>query len=167
MARRSSGRRTDYTWFGVSDIVVAQDLAIANATLGGESIAFGTAGTVMRLRGQVAVLLNAAAVAESAVIAVGIIRATDEAAAAGVASLPHPDSDPDAEWIWHSYLSIHSGQEAAIVNDFLMDRKEIDSKAMRRVKQNEQLVLVSEVAHSEDQTGLYDLLYGFRMLFGT
>ncbi len=166
MARRSV-RRTDYTWFGAADAVTTIDLGTGTAAVLGNTVVVNSAGTLVRLRGQVYVQLDTSAVDERAMIAVGIIKATDEAVAAGVASLPHPHSDGDAEWIWHRYLSISSLAEPAVVTDALFDRAIIDSKAMRRFKQNEVVVLVAEVADGLDQGGTWDMMYGYRVLFGT
>jgi len=168
MARRqSAGRRTDYTWFGAADITTGSDLALTTSVLPSNHITLGETGTLMRLRGRARVSLDATAVDEFAVVAVGIIKLTDEAFAAGVGSVPTPHTDVDAEWAWHSYLTIGSGAEASVNQNSLFDSVVIDSKAMRRFKQNEVIAFVAEIADVLDQGGTWDLQFGFRALFGT
>ncbi len=138
------------------------DAALASLNL----VAFEAPFTIMRIRGQLLAQLNAAAVNERVVLAVGIIVITEEQSSTGVTAIPNPQTDMDADWIWHGFLTVTSGQEAAIVNEGLIDRLEIDSKAMRRVKPGMSLALVAAVAFSVDQAGSVDFMYGARVLVG-
>ena len=163
MARRS-GRRADYEWFGVADTITGVDLGIGQVSLGTNSLDFAGPGTLMRLRGSLYVALDATAVNEFAVIAAGIIKVSDEALAAGAGSIPSPHTDADAEWIWHSYLTISSLAEAAVAPQALFDRAVVDSKAMRKFKSSDSLAFMVEVADSLDQGGSFDFSYGYRSL---
>ncbi len=165
MARRS-GRRTDYNWVSAAGVNVNVDVGLGTAVLGAGSVAFNGAGTVARVRGQVLINLDATAVNEQVVIALGLIKVDNDALAVGVTAIPKPHIDGDAEWLWHGYLLVTSGSEAAVNNNGLIARLEIDSKAMRRVKTNDNMVLVAEVAAELDQGGNFDLLYGYRLLVG-
>ena len=142
------------------------DLAEGQVVAGDLALSIGESMTILRLRGHVFVQLNAGAAAERALVGVGIGLVSSTAFAAGVASLPSPVAEGGYPWIWHGYFSVSSGQEAAITDQWLVDRREIDSKAMRKMRQDQSLVLVAEIADSVDQTGEVNILYGTRVLFG-
>ncbi len=167
MARgRGGGRKTDYSWSSVCGEILNLDLAETTKAVGNGTVVVTTPLTFMRLRGRIMATLDATAVNERAVIAVGIILADDQAVAAGVVSLPGPDSQGEDFWIWHGYLMVDSGSEASVNQNFLSDRLEIDSKAMRKARSNDTLVLIAEVCSSTDQGGVVDLQYGLRALVG-
>ncbi len=141
------------------------DLAVANL------IAFSIftadeAETVLRTRGEIMVMLDATAVNEDATIAVGLAVVSTRAVAAGTASLPRPAIDGAYPWLWHGVAIVSSGQEAAIVPDFLAVRLLVDSKAMRKVKESEAIVAVFEICDSQDQGGSVRVFGGFRVLTG-
>jgi len=163
---RSRGRRTDYDWLGMRGTVAAIDLAVGAGGNGSEGLAFFTKQTVTRIRGFIAVELDPTAVNERALIAVGIGVASSDAEAAGGAGLPDPNTDIGYPWIWHGFFYVSSLQDAAIGADFLIDRREVDSKAMRRVGLDQSLFLIAQVAVSTDQGGNADLTYGLRVLTG-
>jgi len=164
MPRGRSGRRADYDWQAIADAIVAIDAGTGTKAVLGNALVVSQALTLMRLRGQVMVQLDPTAVDERLIIAVGIIKVSDEAFAAGAGSVPGPHSQGDAEWIWHSYLTVTSLAEGAIATNALFDRVVIDSKAMRKCKASETIILVAEVADGVDQGGTWDMLYGFRAL---
>ncbi len=167
MARAKGGRRTDYEWISQCGRMSQLDLTTGSVALGTGAFDLTGPGTVMRLRGRFYAQLDIGGVDERAVIAVGVIKVSDEALAAGVASIPSPDTDGDAEWIWHGYLIVSAGAEAAVVTDAMFDRVEVDSKAMRRFKASDSLAVVAEVCDSSDQAGTADLMYGLRLLLGS
>ncbi len=161
---RSGGRRADYEWTGTSGRVDAIDIGTGTAAF--VSVAtFNGPATMMRCRGEVFFQLDPAAADERAQIAVGLIVATDAAVAAGIAALPQPIAVPEAEWSWYGYATISSLAETAVVaGSNLWARLEVDSKAMRKVKANEQLVMVCEVGTVLDQGGSFDFIAGIRTL---
>jgi len=163
MANRSRGRRADYDWIHVCGSGQI-DLAVGAALLGTGSFDVLAASTVMRMHGLVSVELDAAAVNERILVAYGAIKVSDDAIAAGVASVPKPNTDGGAEWIVHGHLFVSSGQQGAVVNEFLVDRDRFDSKAMRKVKSSDSIAFVFEVCESSDQGGTADIQYGARLL---
>ncbi len=164
MARaRTAGRRPDYEWVtntfnqrGIDLAVGTDDHVLLLGTV--------TPSTLMRIRGKMSVQLDTAAVDETGVIAAGIIIVGQAAQAAGTASLPKPSDEGPAPWIWHQFFNVTSGSEAAMVNDFLVETVEIDSKAMRKIHNDEQIVLVCSSAIVTDQGGTWDYFGGVRML---
>ncbi len=167
MARgRGSGRKTDYDWFGICGSQTGLDLADTTPGLGSVAFTFNQASTVTRIRGMLGVQMDATAVEERAIIAFGLIVVSENAFAAGVASVPHPHTDSEASWIWHNYVWLSSGAEAAVNTNSLFARVEVDTKAMRKVKNTERLVMVGEVCSIVDQGGTWDFQYGLRLLAG-
>ena len=112
--------------------------------------------TIVRMRGELLVYLTlAAAVNEGVVGAAGILLVSDEAFAAGVASIPTPLDDVDFdEWIWYKTFSLKAASViaggASTDADHMLSvsaaaRFEIDSKAMRKFPVGKSLVAVMEV----------------------
>ena len=165
-ARSRRGRRTDYTWQGSGVEMTALDISSSSiVTVASANLA----ATVMRCRGRLMGQLDTGGADERVSIVLGLIVADDDQLAAGVSAFPTPAADADAEWIWVGSLLVSSGAEAAVVEDGLFDRISLDSKAMRRVKQNDNVVLVAETPAngSVDQTGTVDVIGFIRVLFGT
>ena len=98
--------------------------------------------TLVRIRGNGLVYLNTASVVDDGYRwAAGIALVSDEAFVAGVASVPDPRDDNEADWdgwIWHRFGYLHSplvgitagAQQSGA--DGLVERFVIDSKAMRK-----------------------------------
>ena len=115
--------------------------------------------TVIRVRGQVSVF--GAATGDLNIIgAFGMGIVSDEAFAAGVGSIPGPFSNADwGGWfVWRSFSYRIDFQDATGVN-WPNWSFEVDSKAMRKLKSNETLVLVSE-----SQQGAYSISTPLRTL---
>ncbi len=169
MARgRGSGRKTDYEWVATGGLVTALDLASTSAGLFTGGIAIAGPGTLVRTRGRVMAQLDAAAVDERVVVAVGIGVFDNRAVAAGLASLPRPFTDRGSRvWMWVGMLIVSSGAEGAVVSDGLFNWADIDSKAMRKVKEETTVTAVAEVIDSVDATGTMDLVIGYQQLIGS
>ena len=165
MARpRSSGRRTDYAWQGTTGAISA---FAATQAIGPGSVASNASATVMRVRGHINVGMDVGAADNKGVVAVGLIIGTDDAVAVGATAFPSPADDIDADWFWHGWFSLQSitgTQTDAEGGQF--QAREIDSKAMRRIRQNEQVVLMAD-ASIEAGSPTFDLVYGLRVLFGS
>ena len=115
--------------------------------------------TVVRIRGElVAYLFASSAVAGGFTGAFGIGIATLAAVTAGIASVPTPITEQDAEnWLYHRYFQLRSGAEidASVTNDedevnstVAALRWEIDSKAMRKLPSEMVLYAALEVVES-------------------
>ncbi len=164
MARQTRGRRSDYEWLGVCGTVTALDLAVNAVQIGTTGFVSEVSQTLIRVRGRVFGQLDIAGVDERVMVAVGLIVVSSEAFAAGAGSVPSPGSDSEAPWLWHDHLSMSSGAEAAVVTDAYFDRIQIDNKAMRRLKPNENIAFMAEVCATADMGGSLDLMYGLRVL---
>ena len=102
--------------------------------------------TVIRTRGLFAWRSDQFAASEVQIGAVGIGVVTEQANSVGITAIPHPDTDSAwGGWLWHSYFT--SRVDFTSGAGFLFDgvhRMVIDSKAMRKVGDNERLIVVIE-----------------------
>ncbi len=166
MARgQRRGRRTDYHWASFGSVEADEDIGVA-AQFGGAVLIVDSASTITRIRGKIGVSLNTAAVGESLMILLGIVIARTD-----VVQAPEmlPGTDDEASFLWQGQLYVDSGNEAAVNTNFLTDRIEVDTKAMRRVKPLEEVRLVFEApaALAVDQAGTYDLTWYLHALCGS
>ncbi len=170
MARGRTGRRTDYTWLNFGDVQIARDISTDDAFAGSTTLTFNVVGTIMRVRGHVGVTLDAGGVDENVMVLCGLTVLSADAAATGVAPEIFTNSVDEGSWLWTGALYLSSGAEASVDGAFpgLIATLDIDSKAMRRVKQTENLSFIFQNpnALSTDQTGTYDLTYYVHVLFG-
>ena len=165
MARRSQGRRSDYVWNGLGDVELSQDVGANAGVLGSAILTPLTPLTVVRIRGRIGCYLDSSAGDESAMIVCGITILSPDAVAA-----PEPFTSGVADegsWIWQGALYMHSGVGVAAGNEEAqVDRIDVDTKAMRKMKPLEQLVFVHQasVALVQDQSGTYDLTWYLHIL---
>ena len=168
MARRvqSSGRKTDYIWSSFGD--ANSDLAIAeNSVQIGSTIGLSaTSQTLYRTRGLIGVTLDAGGAAEVALVQFAIAVVSDPAAAAGIGSVPTPVTEPGFPFLWRGEAYVTSGAEVAVIPDHLSTTILIDSKAMRKLKDTDSIILVAEVAASVSQSGTIDFSYSINILTG-
>ncbi len=159
-ARSRAGRRADYTWQGTCFSVALASSAQSIS----ESFVVGSTSTLMRSRGSVIGSVDGAVDNDKACVAVGLIVVTEEQLAAGAASVPSPHDDLDAEWIWHGFLLLQA-QGTSTDQPGLTSRLEIDSKAMRRMKQTQSIVFAADNTPLAG-TPAVDVTFGVRHLVG-
>ena len=162
---RSGGGIHNKEWEAVCLAPTTLDIAVGTLVAFVMFIA-DEAETLLRSRGRFRMVLNAAAIDESVTIAVGLAIVSARAAAAGVASLPRPATEGSYPWLWHDFgvASTFQGQASgtfAQVIDMI-----VDSKAMRKVKEDEVMVFVVEVCSSVDGGGSLQIDGGLRALTG-
>ena len=116
--------------------------------------------TIVRTRGMVSVRPESNAADVELVGAIGFGIVSDEAFAAGVASMPEPFNDADwSGWfVWRSFSYDIEFSDATGVG-FLNWDFEVDSKAMRKLGPNETAVLIAE-----SFTGAFRVSSPLRML---
>ncbi len=167
MARSRSGRRADYEWTGACGEVDAVDLAESTnvSTSGIVFVDFVAPFTIARIRGHIFCQLDATATDERAIIAWGIGIVSTDARQAG--STPDPSDEPDFPWMWYGYSTITSLAETAASPQGMFHRLEVDTKAMRKVKPGQSVVLLGQVCKAADQAGTWDVLAGLRVLLAS
>ena len=143
MANRTGGHKHDYVWEGLLAPMVATSsvpLVLASFDMGG----FG-AGTIMRIRGDAIVEALADGTGDSDILAIGIALVSTPAAVAGGASLPSLFTEVGYPWIWYQMCCLEAATAALdgshILSNWIFT---IDSKAMRKFKPAETLVIVAE-----------------------
>ena len=148
MARRQArgGRRPDYQWTGLAVFVASTLSSTAANFMGSSGLGGNISGTIARVRGDLSVYLDVGAADESAVAAMGLIVGNDDQVVTGSAAFPSPVIDLEADWLYHTFLSLKSitGTQSDVLGGQVA-RREIDSKAMRRIKPNDNLVCVGAV----------------------
>ena len=155
----SPGRRTAWG-FGPATTGPGglQTITASGKLLFGVAAAAVTDGqTIVRTRGELVALLSSAdAVTSGFHGAFGIAKVTAQAVAIGVTAVPGPLTDDDWDgWLYHRYLSCISADPATTTGAVTAPlqlgagsgaiRLEVDSKAMRKIAENESVVAMMEM----------------------
>ncbi len=146
MARRSfvrSARRATQWTSTVPEtafIILAAGSSVIDSTFVTTS---GAPETLIRVRGLFTVQTDQTAAAEAPFGAIGIAVVSDEAAAAGAASVPLPYTDAESDlWVMHQFFAAPFEFGTAVGFSDVARQYEIDSKAMRKVSEDQTLVLM-------------------------
>ncbi len=152
--RQRTGRRTDYEWQGVG-VNETSDGDIQERIIR----TFGRSGTVMRVRGALRCIFATATDGDLILLAAGLLIRPE-----GFTALVSPLVDTEKSWIWHSFGSIAFDASFPSSPQLVWDFH-IDSKAMRKVKPNDELVLM---VASQDEVGTGTVKWngGVRVLVG-
>ena len=153
-------------WAIATDSGTGVSTAVGTVTAGATSLVSNGPLTLLRTRGMIGAQLDAGAADERILVVFGIVKMTSSAVAAGGAALPGPVTETGADWLWIGSLWLSALAEAAVRDDALFDRLELDSKAMRKIGVDEEFVLIAEVAEAVTPTGTWDFQYVMRMLTG-
>ena len=164
MARRfvRGGQRKATDWS--SSVPQTSFLAVAGTTAVLTQVFVPVTGgeTVVRVRGLLGIRSDQAAATESQMGAYGICVVTAQAVSVGITAIPHPDTDGSWDgWLYHQYFAEHLQFISAVgVLPDMTRRIEVDSKAMRKVSEDDRLVFVVENSSASGMS-LYD---SFRVL---
>jgi len=106
--------------------------------------------TLIRSRGRINAYTDPSATPGSfAVVGVGLIVVTAAAAAVGVTAIPTPLTELGSDWLWWDSLSVGSDAADVIGSTITVDRLSVDSKAMRKIGNNQVVLLVAEMLTCE------------------
>ncbi len=147
----ASALRTGTTSVGASSATL---LEVFIPAVGGE--------TIVRTRGLFTIATDQFTANELQLGAVGIAKVTQQAQSIGISAIPHPATDAAwGGWLFHSFFSY----EFAFISAVGMDPNVthpivVDSKAMRKVDEDERLVVVVENSGSFG----FDVYSSFRFL---
>ena len=101
--------------------------------------------TLLRTRVVIGYESDQVAASERPVGVIGGIVVKEQATTAGVASLPTPLTEPDAEWFFYqSLMQSFLFRDSTGATPRSSRQYEIDSKSMRKVGQNEDIAFVVE-----------------------
>ena len=142
-----SGRKTFWlAGLHVRSTMSAGSTAILVTSLNAAALALRPF-TIVRTRGVFGVISDQVAVTEDAIVAYGETVITDQAVAIGVTAIPTPITDSGADWFVFdtSWARLQFASAVNVHNEFIALR-DIDSKAMRKVDEGQDLVTVIETA---------------------
>ncbi len=118
--------------------------------------------TIVRTKGYLYLRSDQGAASESFDIAYGIAVVTDQAVAIGVTAIPTPFTDMDSQnWFVFQQMAGHIEFDSAVGLTNYGTGQEYDSKAMRKVDNGEDVVIVAETSAASNGNVLFDQ---FRML---
>jgi len=140
--RRSGQRRRRTHW---TDIAGAATIVSSGSSLLATSVASHEGETIVRIRGLVTLVGSIfTADGDGFFGAFGVGVVTTAAATAGVTSIPTPITEGGWDgWMLHNYLAIERG-ETGVSDGAGFHRVVLDSKAMRKLNEDESLVFVWE-----------------------
>ena len=160
--RQNRGPRRATQWLGSAlgtDVIA---LAAGASTID-QTFAFVEPATIVRTRGSIWVTSDQVATTEHPFGALGVAVVTDQAAAAGVASVPTPITENDSDdWLlWTPFAQSVRFASGIGFDSQAFSRFDFDSKAMRKVDDNSTAVVMIENSSATD--GLFYVIL-FRML---
>ena len=144
------GSRRATQWLGSADQTDRTGLAAATAIFD-QFFNFGEDATIVRTRGSLWVSTDQSANNEEPFGALGFSVVTDQAAAAGVASLPTPITDEASDnwFLWIPWMAgLRVADATGIMNPWV--EYKFDSKAMRKVDDGDNVVVMLENASAAD-----------------
>jgi len=134
-------------WLGINDTatVVAGSTSTLLTSLNAAALALRPF-TIVRTRLRIFIESDQAAASELMHAAYGRMVVSDQAAAAGTASVPAPLTNTDAPWyVWEALFNKFLFGDATGFLEPSGTMIEVDSKAMRKVGNNEDVVSVIEM----------------------
>ena len=163
-AGQRRGPRRETIWTSSADITITTPIAAGGisflSSLNAAALALRPF-TILRTRGIFSLISDQVSAAEAPFGAMGIAVVSDQASAAGLASLPSPIIEESSD-LWFVYqfgaaeMSVlTSGMNQAQVYSF-------DSRAMRKVEDGEDIVVMVENASSLHG---FNFIVKFRMLY--
>ncbi len=163
------GQRRATEWGASSTPTVTTNLA-ANTVLLHQSftqalLAEVTPATIVRVRGELWVKSDQVAATRTPFGAVGFAVVSEQARAAGVASVPDPSTDALSDlWFLHQFWATDFTfiTAAGFQGGSTFTRYTFDSKAMRKIVDGNAIVIV--IANSAAAGGI-DFVMNFRVLF--
>ena len=118
--------------------------------------------TLIRTRGRLAVLADTSSTPGAfGVLTMGVIVVTAAAQTAG--AVPTPSTDVGSDWLWWNRAIVGAAAGDVIGEEVTIDRMDVDSKAMRKIGNNEVVVFVAELISCEG-TLVVNLCGGLRFL---
>ena len=145
--RRSGVMRRETEWISIpffSNVLASSTTASLSASLNAAGLALRPF-TVVRLRGQLQCVSDQSAATEQYIGSIGAAVVSDQATAIGVTAVPTPATDLASDlWFMHEIWigSIDFSDATGIFSDH--PSRAVDSKAMRKVNGDQDLVICTE-----------------------
>ena len=140
---RGVRRLTDWFFLDFSETTIAGATAVLVGSLNAVALA-ARPFTVVRTHIHLKIQSDQAAASESQFAAFGMAVVSDQAVAVGVTAVPTPATDQTSDWFAHRWLS---GNAVNLTDQTVGSRSyDLDSKAMRKVEQGSDIIIVLENA---------------------
>ena len=110
--------------------------------------------TITRMIGMVTAARNADTALGESTVAIGCAVARVEAIAAGVGSLPSPESDPDFEWLYYAVFQLINPQNALRDGPLSGVQFPFDTRGQRIVRSGQSTVWIAEAESSATVCGV-------------
>jgi len=167
MARRAGrfnrGPRRPTDWSASAPLTAILSVGQNSAVLDESFVPIVGGETVIRTRGMIGFKSDQQLGDELQIGAFGICKVTAQALSVGITAIPHPSTDAAwGGWLVHQYImSVFEFASASGVNPDSLHTIVIDSKAMRKIDEDERLVTVWE---NTSATHAMDVFSSFRFL---
>ena len=161
--RRGSGAGLSRDWALGPGASAQQTISTTSVTIIGAGVVSTVSQiTIMRTRGLLMLnLLTAGVVGDGFTGAFGIMVASDQAFGNGVASMPSPVNEMEANvWLYHQFISVHRSLGVGAASE--VQRIDVDSKAMRKFDDQQTMVGILEV--TETGTATMNVSFDSRIL---
>ena len=162
------GRTIDFKqWSSVPGGIL--DLVAGSVTAAGPGLlSFAQPATILRVRGVLRSSFKTTGLTagDEANLEFGLALVSTDAALGVVGSLPDPGGNADFPWLWHGEAIMYS-PNADFGDPFIQVELPVDSKAMRKVKPEESLIMMTQLVNSVGAPGVRVNMGRLRVLLGT
>ncbi len=150
---RSGVMRRESLWFEgavANTTVAAASTAVLVTSLNAAALALRPF-TVVRTRGRIGIASDQQVATELQDAAYGLAVVSDQAVAIGVTAVPTPDTDNGSD-LWFVYERLMQGFFFGSTAAFILtlESRELDSRAMRKVEDGQDIVSVVETSSISD-----------------
>ena len=174
MARRfvntRPGKTIDYKqWTSVPGLIDSQS---ADTTFIGGGLSFAVPATILRVRGYVAAMFDETRqINDQMVVNFALGLVSTDAFVVGATAVPDPVAEPEYPWLWWMEMRLDAfvvaANQASTPWGPAGQRYEVDTKAMRRVKPGETLVMVGSLSNATGAPATLLDIGQQRVLIGT
>ena len=167
VASRRPAKKIDFKqWTSIPSGSV--DLTVNQTFPGPGLIAFSAPATILRVRGvlRVSFLVTGLTADDEAQCVFGLAVLSSDAVTLGQSAMPDPAGEPEYPWMWYGQLIMYS-PNADFGAEGMSVELPVDTKAMRKVKPGESLVMVVQYVDVTGTPGLRLSYNQMRVLLGT
>jgi len=159
MARKQfRGSKRHGDWSGTTPPTALTPLSAGSVVLSQIFTPLAGGETVIRTRGLFGIASDQVSSGEDQIGAVGICVVSEAAVSVGISAVPLPDSDAGwGGWLWHSYFAARLSFASSIgFQPNMLVLTVIDSKAMRKVGDEDRLIMVVQNSSSSHGIVFFD-----------
>ena len=166
---RSRGPRKNKVWIssGIATRQAVTTTQVAVGAIGVSLLENAQQATILRIRGHIYLRGTPDAATDFASVGLGLIVVQQAAGTAGGVSVPGPVNDAGADWMWRTVRFLDAAGltgESPTGWGSSIFQIPIDSKAMRKMRADQTLILVAELGSST--MALVEVSAEFRTLLG-